>query len=234
MQFQSMLSILLASVERVAALGLVGASAAGLLDVAKKWPVSLSTVPTAFFAALLPAASHVDAASSGKERLRNLGDLYLRGSRYSNICTAAFVAALTLWAGPILRVWLGPALPMGDMLVPLFVVFSLAMHMHMLTGAGTSIFGEWPGLRGVHLFDSQPGASGGHIAGSSLDRRTLDPVRHRSGSLPGHCRFGMRVDGQSALGAGSSAGKLHAGCDCAWLAALPQSQAHWHGPLQGW
>jgi O-antigen/teichoic acid export membrane protein len=139
-QFQSMLSILLASVERVAALGLVGASAAGLLDVAKKWPVSLSTVPTAFFAALLPAASHVDAASSGDQRRRNLGDLYLQGSRYSNLCTAAFVAALTLWAGPILRVWLGPALPMGDTLVPLFVVFSLAMHMHMLTGAGTSIF----------------------------------------------------------------------------------------------
>jgi len=54
-QFQSMLSIFLASVERVAGLVLIGAAAAGLLDVAKKWPTSFSTVPMAFFAALLPA-----------------------------------------------------------------------------------------------------------------------------------------------------------------------------------
>jgi len=139
-QFQTMLSIFLASVERVAALAVLGASAAGLLDVAKKWPVSLSTIPTAFFAALLPAASHVDAASSHNEKLRNLGKLYLQGSRYSNLCTAAFVAVLAFWAGPIMNVWLGPALPMRYTLIPLFVVFSLAMHVHMLTGAGTSIF----------------------------------------------------------------------------------------------
>jgi O-antigen/teichoic acid export membrane protein len=139
-QLQSMLSIFLASVERVVALVLIGAAAAGLLDVAKKWPVSLSAIPTAFFAALLPAASHVDAASGRAQKLHNLGELYLRGSRYSNLCTAAFVAALAFWAGPIMHVWLGPALPIRDRLIPLFVVFSLAMQMHMLTGAGTSIF----------------------------------------------------------------------------------------------
>jgi O-antigen/teichoic acid export membrane protein len=142
-QLQSTLSIFLASVERVAGLGLINASAAGLLDVAKKWPVSLSTVPTAFFAALLPAASHVDAASDRPDRLRNLGELYLSGSRYSNLCTAAFVAAMAFWAGPILHVWLGSELPrsgselrMRETLIPLFVVFSLAMQLHMLTGAG--------------------------------------------------------------------------------------------------
>ena len=90
----------------------MGAAAAGLLDVAKKWPVSLSTIPTAFFAALLPAASHVDAASERQNKLQNLGELYLRGSRYSNLCTAGFVAVLAFWAGPIMHVWLGPALPM--------------------------------------------------------------------------------------------------------------------------
>jgi len=138
-QFQSMLSIFLGSVERVAALGILGAASAGLLDVAKKWPVSLSAVPTAFFAALLPAASHVEAASDPEERQRNLRELYLSGSRYSNLCTAAFVAAIAFWARPILHVWLGPAIPMQDTLVSLFVVFSLAMQFHMLTGPGTSI-----------------------------------------------------------------------------------------------
>ena len=68
-QFQSMLSIFLASVERVVGLMLIGAAAAGLLDVAKKWPTSFSSVPMAFFAALLPAASHVDAASNESERI---------------------------------------------------------------------------------------------------------------------------------------------------------------------
>ena len=139
-QFQSMLSIFLASVERVAALGLIGAAAAGLLDVAKKWPTALSLVPMAFFAALLPATAHVDAASGDSERFANLRTLYLSSSRYANLCTSAFVAAIALWAAPILHVWLGPQLPTRQGLIALFVVFSLAMQFHMLTGPGTSMF----------------------------------------------------------------------------------------------
>jgi O-antigen/teichoic acid export membrane protein len=139
-QFQSMLSIFLASVERVAALTFIGAAAAGLLDVARKWPLSLSTIPTAFFAALLPAAAHVDAATEGEARRQNLRQLYLTGSRYANLTTAVFVAVLAFWAPPILHVWLGNGLPMRQTLVSLFVVFSLGMQLHMLTGAGTSVF----------------------------------------------------------------------------------------------
>lgn len=139
-QFQSMLAIFLNSVERVAALGFINASAAGLLDVAKKWPVSISSIPTAFFAALLPAAAHVDAASDKPERLANLRELYLSGSRYSNLCTGSFVAVMVLWGKQILHVWLGSELPMRETLVPLFVLFSISMHFHMLTGPGTSIF----------------------------------------------------------------------------------------------
>ncbi|MGP8270078.1 MAG: lipopolysaccharide biosynthesis protein [Terracidiphilus sp.] len=139
-QFQSMLSTFLNSVERLVAIEFIGVSAAGLLDVAKKWPTALSSVPTAFFATLLPAASHVDAASNRKEWLGNLQGLYLNGARYSNLCTATFAAAMALWASPVMHVWLGPKLPMRESLIPLFVVFSLAMQFHMLTGPGTSIF----------------------------------------------------------------------------------------------
>jgi O-antigen/teichoic acid export membrane protein len=139
-QFQSMLSIFLASVERVAALTFMGAASAGLMDVAKKWPSSLSTIPTAFFAALLPAASHVEAASSREDAMSNLRQLYLRATRHSNLCTSAFVAVLAFWAAPLMHVWLGPAIPMNRSLIALFVVFSLTMQMHMLTGTGTSIF----------------------------------------------------------------------------------------------
>jgi len=139
-QFQSMLSIFLASVERVAALTFMGAASAGLMDVAKKWPSSLSTIPTAFFSALLPAASHVDAASSRAEAMPNLQKLYLRTTRHSNLCTSAFVAVLAFWAAPLMHVWLGPAIPVKESLIALFIVFSLTMQMHMLTGTGTSIF----------------------------------------------------------------------------------------------
>ena len=139
-QFQSMLSTFLNSIERLVAIEFIGVSAAGLLDVAKKWPTALSSIPTAFFATLLPAASHVDAASDRKGWLGNLQVLYLNGARYSNLCTASFAAAMALWASPVMHVWLGPKLPMRESLIPLFVVFSLAMQFHMLTGPGTSIF----------------------------------------------------------------------------------------------
>jgi O-antigen/teichoic acid export membrane protein len=139
-QLQSMLGIFQVSVDRLAALTLIDASAAGLLDVAKKWPTSVSSIPTAFFAALLPAASHVDAASDRSTWLGNLQELYLKAARHSNLCTAAFASAMAFWALPILHVWLGPALPMRESLIPLFVVFSIAMQFHMLTGPGTSIF----------------------------------------------------------------------------------------------
>jgi O-antigen/teichoic acid export membrane protein len=139
-QLQSMLGIFQVSVDRLAALTLIDASAAGLLDVAKKWPTSVSSIPTAFFAALLPAASHVDAASERTKWLGNLQELYLKAARHSNLCTAAFASVMAFWALPILHVWLGPALPMRESLIPLFVVFSIAMQFHMLTGPGTSIF----------------------------------------------------------------------------------------------
>jgi len=139
-QLQSMLAIFQASVDRLVALSTIGAEAAGLLDVAKKWPTSLSSIPTAFFAALLPAASHVDAASDRSEWLGNLQELYLSASRHSNLCTAAFASAMALWSSSIMHVWLGPSLPMRDSLIPLFVLFSIAMQFHMLTGPGTSIF----------------------------------------------------------------------------------------------
>jgi O-antigen/teichoic acid export membrane protein len=139
-QFQSMLSIFLASVERVVALSVIGAAAAGLLDVAKKWSTSFSTVPMAFFAALLPAASHVDAASPESDRMHNLRTLYLSSSRYANLCTSAFVALFSFLAAPVLHVWLGAEFPAGQRVIALFVIFNLAMQFHMLTGPGTSMF----------------------------------------------------------------------------------------------
>ena len=139
-QFQSMLSIFLASVERVAALVLIGAAAAGLLDVAKKWPTSFSTVPTAFFAALLPAASHVDAASQRSDRIDNLRSS-ISAARATPTCARRPLSPC-FRSLPRLFCTFGwaPQLPMGQRLIALFVIFNLAMQFHMLTGPGTSMF----------------------------------------------------------------------------------------------
>jgi len=74
-QLQSMLAIFQVSVDRLAALTLIDVSAAGLLDVAKKWPTALSSIPTAFLPPLLPAASHVDAASERSRCSEHAGSL---------------------------------------------------------------------------------------------------------------------------------------------------------------
>jgi O-antigen/teichoic acid export membrane protein len=138
-QVQTILDIVLASVEKLLGLCLIGAAAAGLMDVARKWQIAYSSVPMAFFGALLPAVSHVDAASHASQRMDNLRVLYLNSARFSNLCTAAFVALTVFWSHAILLVWLGPELPMRQTLTTLFVVFSLALQFHMLTGPGTSL-----------------------------------------------------------------------------------------------
>jgi len=135
-QLQSMLSIFLNSIERVLALTFLGVSAAGLMDLAKKWPGSVATVPMAFFGAMLPAASHVDAHGSKEVRLQRLRDLYLQGARYSNLSTAYFAGLMLALPAAILHIWLHQPLPYA---AALFAVFTIWLQFHMLTGPGTSV-----------------------------------------------------------------------------------------------
>ncbi len=138
-QLQSMLSILLSSIEKVIALFTVNLAATGLFEIAKKWPASVQTLPMAFFGAFLPASSHLEAHATESEKRTVLRSFYLRGSRYANFCTAYFCALMTAIAGPILTVWLGAKQEYMGLLTVLFIYFTLAMQMHMLTGPGTSI-----------------------------------------------------------------------------------------------
>ena len=144
-QFQSLLTTVINSIERMLALVLVNVSAAGLMDFAKKWPQSFSSIPMAFFAAFLPAASHLEASSDAETKQKAMGSFYLRGARYANLCTAYFCSMMALWTYPILRVWLGAKMPMPGVLTTLFLAFSVSMQFHMLTGPGTSI------LRGMGM-----------------------------------------------------------------------------------
>ncbi|MFP5228783.1 MAG: lipopolysaccharide biosynthesis protein [Acidobacteriota bacterium] len=138
-QLQSILSNLLSSIEKVVALFTIGLAATGLFDIAKKWPMSLQTLPMAFFGAYMPAASHLDAHATEHDRQSSLRDFYLRGSRYANFCTAWFCALMFAIPGAILRVWLGPKEPDPALLATLFVLYLVWTQWHMLTGPGNSI-----------------------------------------------------------------------------------------------
>jgi O-antigen/teichoic acid export membrane protein len=132
-QFQSLLTTFLGSAERFLGASMIGAESAGLMDLAKKWPASVSSIPSSILTALLPAASHTQATASDNREIQRL---YLASSKYLHLTFAAFGGFLCLLAEPICRVWLGRDL--AD-LAPLMIVMTLTFQIHMLTGAGTSL-----------------------------------------------------------------------------------------------
>jgi O-antigen/teichoic acid export membrane protein len=132
-QFQSLLTTFLGSAERFFGASTIGAESAGLMDLAKKWPGSVSSIPSSILTALLPAASHIQATAADDREIRRL---YLASSKYLHLTFAVFGGFLCLLAEPICRVWLGRDL--AD-LAPLMIVMTVAFQIHMLTGAGTSL-----------------------------------------------------------------------------------------------
>lgn len=144
-QIQSLLSVTLSSAERIAGAYFVGPEAAGLLDVAKKWPNSISAIPMSFLSAFMPAASHIHASTEEQNKMPAIREFYMKGSRYMNLSAAYFCGFLALFAGPIMQVWLHKPL---DHAVLMFVIFTVAMQIHLMTGPGTSI------LRGTgHVYE---------------------------------------------------------------------------------
>ena len=157
-QIQSFFAIIIAAPERVLGVRLLGMEAAGLFDLAKKWPSSSATVPMSFFGAFLPAASNLHAHTEGEERVSAIRDLYLRGARQANIAAAYFCGLMAMLPTAIMTVWLGKKIteaPVGGIetgamtpaqfhaAILLFTLFNVAIQVHMLTGPGTSI------LRGI-------------------------------------------------------------------------------------
>jgi O-antigen/teichoic acid export membrane protein len=136
-QLQMLLSLTLTSAERIAAVLLLGVEAAGLFDLAKKWPGSASAVPSSFLSAFMPKAAQLQSESGSREAV---SDMYIRGSRYMNLSGVYFFALFAVLSPAILTVWLKQHLEHAALM---FTLFSIAMQVHMLTGPATSI------LRGI-------------------------------------------------------------------------------------
>lgn len=132
-QVNSFLSILLNSVERLAAAPLLGLGACGLLDIGKRFPAMAASIPSSFASSLLPSAAELHARTGDWSIL---SQLYLATSRYMSLVSGSLFAFLCFFALPSLRFWLAEV-PSGAVVV--MVLFSLSSQIHMLTGTGTSL-----------------------------------------------------------------------------------------------
>lgn len=131
-QLNCLLGIFLGSVERVIATPLLGLSAAGLLDLGKRFPGMATSIPSAFVSSVLPSA----AALRGDKAEGDARGLYLTTARYMNTVSGMLFGFLCFAAAPCLVFWL-KKVPEGA--VVLLIAFSISSQIHMLTGPGTSI-----------------------------------------------------------------------------------------------
>jgi O-antigen/teichoic acid export membrane protein len=142
-QIQSILAVVLNSIERVLAAPLVGLQATGLLELSEKLPNMSASVALGFASSLIPAASYLQGGLAGTpEQRETIRKLYLKGARYMNL-TAAFVCGLlVLMPAPLLHAWVGKRYAGAAYLM---AIFSIASQFNLLTGPGTSI------LKGIGL-----------------------------------------------------------------------------------
>ena len=141
LQLGALLGQGLETAERVVAAPLIGLEAVGLLDIGGKLPRLSCSIPGTLVSALIPASSYLQAGlADSSQRKHIIRQLYLKGSRYTMVLSAAMLGLIATAAAPILTVWMGRIYP-GT--VYLMMIFSVQQHFDCMTGPGTSM------LRGV-------------------------------------------------------------------------------------
>jgi len=106
----------------------LGATAVALYEAAGKFQGLVSQLVTLSVSAVMPMASHLDAAG----RQDTLRELFLRGAKYSLMLLNPVVIVLIVIARPLLLVWLGPA----------FAAYAIAAQLlisHQLLTSGTAV-----------------------------------------------------------------------------------------------
>lgn len=131
-QLSALFANALHSAERVLAAGLLGPAAAALFDLGNKLPSTATSIPSAVSTVTLPAA----ARSRGQ---REVAELYLRSTRISALLTAMPMPFLAFFALPLCQFWLGQHDSI-ELIAGIMSLLTLACHLHILTGPGSSIF----------------------------------------------------------------------------------------------
>lgn len=134
-QLAGLLGIFLYSIEKLIAGVFIGVAATALFDVGEKFAVMVSGIPSSINQVFLPAVSHLHTLEQ-REQTRAL---YLRGSRYIAMIGGLLMAYLAAFAGAVIVGWLGAAAEYRDAAF-ILTVFSVAFHLHVVTGPGSAIY----------------------------------------------------------------------------------------------
>jgi O-antigen/teichoic acid export membrane protein len=135
LQFSGLLATVIYSVEKIIAGFFLGVGAAGLFDLAQKFPVLGSQIPSSMSGVFMPAMARMHSL----RRKEELKKLYFRGCRYMSILTGLLMAFIAAFPGPLLTAWLGTQ----DRFVEapfIMVCFTLAFQLHVLTGPASALF----------------------------------------------------------------------------------------------
>lgn len=135
LQISGLLGMFLRSVEKLIAGLFINVQAVGLFDIAQKFPVMATSIPSSINAAYLPAVTEMHAHGRDAEFAR----LYLAGARQINLLTAFIMGFLAAFAAPLLTAWLGPN---PDFAKAPFILacFTLPFQLNVVTGAASNVF----------------------------------------------------------------------------------------------
>ena len=135
LQISGLLGMFLRSVEKLIAGLFINVQAVGLLDVAQKFPVMATSIPSSINAAYLPAATQLHVQGRHQE----FSGLYLGGARQINLLTGFMMGFMAAFAAPLMTAWLGPNPDFA--LAPLILAcFTLPFQLNVVTGAATNVY----------------------------------------------------------------------------------------------
>jgi O-antigen/teichoic acid export membrane protein len=134
-QLSGFLGMFLRSIEKLIAGLFINVQATGLFDVAQKFPVMATSIPSSMNAVFLPATSYMHT----QERRGELLGLYLKGARYINLVAGFMMGFMAAFAAPLMVAWLGPNPELA--LAPLILAcFTLPFQLNVLTGPASNIY----------------------------------------------------------------------------------------------
>jgi O-antigen/teichoic acid export membrane protein len=134
-QLSGLLGMFLRSVEKVIAGAFLNVGAVGLFDVAQKFPIMTTSIPSSMNAAFLPAATQMHAEG----RQADFVNLYLASTRQINLLTGFMMGYLAAFAAPLITGWLGPH-PEFALAPFILACFTLPFQLNVVTGPASTVF----------------------------------------------------------------------------------------------
>jgi len=135
LQISGLLGMFLRSVEKLIAGLFINAHAVGLFDIAQKFPVMTTSIPSSINASCLPTMTQMYV----QRRQRELKRLYLGSARQVSLLTGFFMGYMAAFSVPLVTAWLGPNPDLA--LAPLILTcFTLPFQLNVVTGAASNVY----------------------------------------------------------------------------------------------